>query len=216
MALSCIVFDCDGIILESVDPKTAAFARICQEISPAHTNDFTAYVTLHGGVSRFEKFAWLIREAFQREITPKESRTMGEKFIRYCLESVMASSLVPGFVDVAKRWQGVVPMYVASGTPQYELEEVLHRKGLDTYFTAIYGTPPAKAALLLRAVRDAGAAPGDAVMVGDSKTDLDAALVVGTKFYGRGAYFAGSGQPWGRDLTKLNEFLERMAAGETA
>lgn len=36
----CIVFDCDGIILESVDAKNAAFGRICDEIDPAHTGAF--------------------------------------------------------------------------------------------------------------------------------------------------------------------------------
>ena len=31
MALSLIVFDCDGVLLESVDVKTRAFARIGEE-----------------------------------------------------------------------------------------------------------------------------------------------------------------------------------------
>ena len=214
MAVSCIVFDCDGIILESVDAKTMAFASICNETAPHLTDDFIAYVTLHGGVSRFEKFSWLIRRAFAREITDEESRTMGEKFIRYCLDAVLASPLVPGFLETAERWRGRAPLYVASGTPQYELEEVLRRRKLDGYFAGIHGTPPAKAALLLNAVRDARAAPRDTVMVGDSKTDLDAALIVGTRFYGRGDYFRDKDHPWGTDLAGLNAYLERAASGE--
>ncbi len=214
MALSCIVFDCDGVILESVDSKTSAFARICRETAPRHEREFVEHVILHGGVSRFEKFDWLTRKAFGRGITPDESRSLGEKFARYCLETVMASPLVPGFRDVAERWFPRVPMYVASGTPQYELEDVLSRHGLAHYFAGIFGTPPAKAALLSRAVREAGAKPEATVMVGDSKTDLDAALVAGTRFYGRGRYFAASGRPWGEDLTGLNDYLEMVAAGD--
>lgn len=214
MALSCIVFDCDGVILESVDAKTMAFARICDEIDSRHTDDFVAYTTLHGGVSRFEKFSWLIRRIHDRDITEAESAAMGEKFIRYCHESVRNSPLVPGFEETAKQWQDRVPLYVASGAPHYELGDILRRRGLDKYFAGIYGTPPAKAALLLNAVRDAGAAPTETVMIGDSKTDLDAALIVGTRFYGRGPYFKDKAYPWGNDLTGLNAFLESVASGE--
>ena len=213
MALSCIVFDCDGIILESVDAKSMAFARICDEIDHRLTDDFVAYTILHGGVSRYEKFGWLMHHAYNRDITPEESRVLGEKFSQYSLESVLASPLVPGFEETAERWLGKVPMYVASGTPQYELDEVLRMRGLDRYFTDIFGTPPAKAELLLTALHHSGADPKATVMVGDSKTDWDASLIAGTLFYGRGPYFEDKGVYWGNDLTGLNPFLEHVAAG---
>lgn len=213
MALSCIVFDCDGIILESVDAKSMAFARICDEIAPRHTDDFVAYTILHGGVSRFEKFAWLVHRVYGRDITPEESRVMGEKFTQYCLDSVLASPLVPGFEETVKHWLGRVPMYVASGTPQYELDEVLRARGLSGYFTEIFGTPPVKAELLLNVMRHSGADPKATVMVGDSKTDWDAALIAGTLFYGRGPYFEDKGVYWGNDLTGLNAFLDHVVSG---
>ncbi len=153
---------------------------------------------------------WLFRQAFGRAILPAESEACGKKFVRYCLEAVLAAPLVPGFLDVATRWRGRVPLYVASGTPQYELEEVLRHKELDAYFSGIYGTPPAKAALLLRAVRDCGAAPEKTVMIGDSKTDMDAAIIAGTLFYGRGEYFRNGPWPCGSDLTELNGYLEQV------
>ena len=211
MALECIIFDCDGVILESVDAKNQAFVRVCSDIDPAFCGLFQAFTELHGGMSRTEKFAWLIREIHGREITAEEMRGLCEKFVRYCREAVLASPLVPGFEDTAKRWLGKTPMYVASGTPHYELVEILEARGLDRYFAGILGTPPAKAALLVNILRDAGANPNATVMVGDSKTDADAALIAGTKFYGRGPFFAGKPCPNGPDLTGLNAFLERLA-----
>lgn len=212
MPLCCIIFDCDGVIIESMEAKNAAFARLCGEVAPALRDEFTAYVSLHGGVSRYEKFAWLIRRAFSRDITPKESASMSERFVRYSLESVLASPLVPGFLDTAERWFGRVPLYVASGTPHHELAEVLKQKDLARYFRGILGTPPAKAALLRNILRAAQCAPEHAVMVGDSKTDEDAALINGTKFYGRGKRFASGRRPWGMDLTGLNAYLETLVA----
>ncbi|CAK7054062.1 MAG: Phosphoglycolate phosphatase [Desulfovibrio sp.] len=210
MPLSCIVFDCDGVILESVDAKNIAFGKVCDEFAPAHTKAFVDYVTLHGGVSRYEKFAWLVQRAEHRAATDDDVRVMAEKFHAYCIEAVLAAPLVPGFRETADRWLGKVPMYVASGTPHYELVEIIERHKLARYFKGVLGTPPAKASLLLSCVRDANARPEHCVMVGDSKTDLDAALVVGTKFYGRGAYFMDKPYPYGPDLKGLNAFLEDM------
>lgn len=213
MNLSCVIFDCDGVILESMDAKNAAQAKICEEIAPEHVEAFAAYTAEHGGVSRFEKFAWLIRRAFNRDITPEESTRMGEKFTQYCLDAVLAAPLVPGFLETVQQWHGRTPMFVASGTPHYELVEILQKRGLDHYFAGICGTPPGKAALLTSIVREVGAPPATMVMVGDSKTDLDAAVIAGTRFYGRGSLFQNTPWPWGEDLFTLNKYLENIAAG---
>ena len=78
-------------------------------------------------------------------------------------------------------------------------------------FTAIYGSPPGKAALLRQIVQDAGVAPDEALMVGDAGTDRDAAAVVGTLFYGIGPDLKGGPYPWSQDLTALNDWIERHA-----
>ena len=58
MALQCIVFDCDGVILDSVPVKTRAFARIAAPHGQEAQDRFVMYHTRHGGVSRYKKFQW--------------------------------------------------------------------------------------------------------------------------------------------------------------
>lgn len=186
MALSLIVFDCDGVILESVDAKTKAFGQVAEPLGAEARDRLLLYHTLHGGVSRREKFAWLYREVFHREITPEEMEDCCARFVSYALDNVLNAPLVPGVMDVLERWHGRVPMYVCSGTPQEELQSVLEQRGLARYFTGICGTPPAKAELLKGIVRKERIDPADAVMVGDATTDSDAAEAAETLFYGRG------------------------------
>ena len=87
MALSLIVFDCDGVILESVDAKTKAFGQVAEPLGAEARDRLLLYHTLHGGVSRREKFAWLYREVFHREITPEEMEDCCARFVSYALDN---------------------------------------------------------------------------------------------------------------------------------
>ena len=210
MALSLIIFDCDGIILESVEVKNMAMKRVGDDFGPALSDRLVMYHKMHGGVSRFKKFAWLYEEHLGRSITPEEERELNEKFVRYAFEAIVDCPLVPGIQEVLDCWKGRLPLYVASGAPQEELDFLLQKRGIAGYFDGIYGSPPGKADLLCMILQRTSIASSDAVMIGDSSTDLHAAEATGTLFYGRGEYFRSSGYPWHADLTKLNDYLESL------
>ncbi len=210
MALALIIFDCDGVLLESVDAKTRAFARIGAAFGPEAERRLVRYHEQHGGVSRYKKFEWLYTEVLGREISPEESARLGALFEEYSLDEVNRCPLVPGVQEVLDAWSGRVPLYVASGAPHEELVRVLESRGLAGRFAGIYGSPPGKAELLRNILRESGVHPADAVMIGDSSTDQYAAEAVLTRFYGRGEYFRHSGYPWHTDLTHLNVHLEDL------
>ena len=210
MALSCLIFDCDGVILESVPVKTRAFVRVAEPFGAEAVDRLVMYHKMHGGVSRYTKFEWLYREVLRREITREELADLDRRFADIAFEEVCRCDMVPGVVSVLARWHGRVPMYVCSGAPHEELKLIMERRGLHQYFAGIYGSPPAKAALLRDIILLAGVDPATAVMVGDSVTDLDAAEAVGTLFYGRGEELRGGNFPWGADLTGLNQWLESL------
>ena len=62
MGLRCLVFDCDGVLLDSVPAKTQAFARLARPYGQEAEKRFVQFHQSHGGVSRYEKFAWFFRE----------------------------------------------------------------------------------------------------------------------------------------------------------
>lgn len=212
MALSLIVFDCDGVLLESVDAKTKAFGMVAEPFGAEARDRLVLFHTLHGGVSRYEKFKWLYKEVLGREITQPEMDELASRFVHYALDNVINAPFVPGALDVLKTWKGKVPMYVCSGTPQSELVSIFRARNLDGYFDGLRGTPPAKAIILKEILQEAGVDPAEAVMIGDASTDREAAEINGTLFYGRGKTFEGSPYPWGEDLTGLNDWLRQQAA----
>lgn len=208
MALQCLVFDCDGVILDSVPVKTRAFARVAEPFGEEARDRLLMYHKVHGGVSRYKKFEWLYEHVLGKAITPEESRRLGDLFAEYVLDELQHCALIPGAQDVLAYWRGRLPMFVCSGTPQEELQSVLQLRGLDGYFDAIYGSPPAKAELLAHIVRTEKLDPADVLMVGDAPTDRDAADYAGTMFYGVGSILKGGDFPWGEDLTGLNAWIK--------
>lgn len=205
--LEAIIFDCDGVILESADLKSQAFFKIGEPFGPEIQKRFYDYHLGHTGVSRYEKFAWLYQHELGREITREESENLGQLFADYCTEAVRQAPFVPGFEATLAEFQGRVPMFVASGTPQEELSQTLADRGLTGKFKAILGTPPNKSALLARIILENGFNPSQALMVGDGETDLKASQDNDTLFYGRGELFKESGWPWSADLNGLTDYL---------
>lgn len=213
MSLQCLVFDCDGVILDSVPVKTRAFARLAEPFGGEARDRFVMYHTVHGGVSRYKKFEWFFREVLGREISAEESADWGRRFAEYALDEVRRCPLIPGVENVLETWRGKLPLYVCSGAPAEELCLVLRERGLEHYFTGIYGSPPAKALLLAEIVRVANVLPEHALMVGDAVTDRDAAESVGTLFYGVGPELKGGDFPWGADLTDLGTWIAARVQG---
>ncbi|MCR5814681.1 MAG: HAD family hydrolase [Desulfovibrio sp.] len=212
MSLRCLVFDCDGVLLDSVPAKTQAFARLARPYGPKAEERFVAFHQSHGGVSRYEKFAWFFREILGREITPQESQDFGNQFKTFCREELANCREINGAREVLSFWHGRLPLYVCSGAPEAEQREVLTEHDLARYFDGIFGSPPEKAALLQKIVAQAQVAPKQTLMVGDATTDLEAAQHAGTLFYGVGSLLRGGDYPWSMDLTELSAYLSRLQA----
>lgn len=209
--IKCLVFDCDGVILDSVNVKTNAFAKLAEPYGEAARAKMVDYHTLHGGVSRFLKFEWFFREILNQEITPDESEAWNKKFREYALEEVMRCNLINGALATLERWHGKLPMYICTGAPEAEVREILSLRKLSCFFDGIYGSPPTKDLLLEKIVKDIAHVPSlNALMVGDARTDMEAAKKSGTLFYGIGEdlkpLLKDSGL-WSKDLVPLNAWI---------
>lgn len=209
--IKCLVFDCDGVILDSVNVKTNAFAKLAEPYGDAARSKMIEYHALHGGVSRFLKFEWFFREILNQDITPQESAEWNKKFREYALEEVMRCNLVNDAFATLERWHGKLPMYVCTGAPETEVREILSLRKLNSFFEGIYGSPPTKDLLLEKIVKEiAQVPPQNTLMIGDARTDMEAAEKAGTLFYGIGEdlkpLLKDSGH-WSEDLVPLNDWI---------
>lgn len=184
-SIAAVVFDFDGVILESADVKTHAFVELFAEHGPEVCDQVRAHHLANLGISRFTKFAWIYDNVLRRPLSDAESAELGEKFSALALDKVLAAPFVPGaqaaLITLAER----LPLFVASGTPQGELDLIVEGRGLRSHFREVHGTPREKPAILADVLVRHGLEPKRVLFVGDGMSDYKAAMAAGVEFLAR-------------------------------
>ena len=182
--IAAVVFDFDGVIIESSDIKTEAFRRLF-EYERTHVADIVELHLNHEGLSRYEKFEMIYKNILKRPLSSSEASELGRRFSDLVFAELLRCPFVPGATKLLQQLQSEHPLYIASGTPEEELLRIVEARELSGYFTGVYGSPALKAELLDRVARSLKISPKEVLFIGDAMTDLEGALEVGAPFVGR-------------------------------
>lgn len=179
-----VVFDFDGVIVESVEIKNRAYETLFRHES-AHVDEIVAFHLAHIGLSRYEKFPRIYTEILGRPLDAEEADRLDREFSRLVAEELLQCPLVKGAREFLERHSRTQRLYVASAAPEGEVRGVVAARGLVSFFQAVYGSPAGKLEILLRILLEAGLEPDSALFVGDAVNDLLAARAAGIPFVGR-------------------------------
>ncbi|MBF0358614.1 MAG: HAD family hydrolase [Magnetococcales bacterium] len=209
-----IVFDCDGVLIESTKIKTQAFAKLFSGY-PDIIPQILAYHEKYVGISRFAKFRYIYKDLLNKPLSAKMEKQLGDEFSQTVLEQVIAAPLVAGVVEFLEKYQENTLYFVASGTPQAELDLILEKKKLSRFFLEQYGSPTSKPDAIDSIMSRYNLVSNRVIMVGDGESDQQAADATGIKFIPRLTdenHKAFSEKPWSIDnLT----FLAKAISGIT-
>ena len=182
--LRAIILDFDGVILESNELKTMAFERVFARFSE-YAADMMAYHHAHVSESRFAKFTHLVTDRLGRPPDDPLVAELAGAFSAEMLRLIGACPMVPGAAEFLSAVGARVPLYLASVTPQEELEVILDRRGLSASFARVYGCPPWPKAQAIREILASVGTVGGVLFVGDSAGDQRAAHETGVEFIAR-------------------------------
>ena len=176
--LPTLVFDMDGVLLESVQRKLQAMLSIF----PANDRSRLQPVVLSlSGVPRRPKLQLIFTAAFGR--APKE-RELELAVASYEAQlgyfAAQTANIVKGVVSFLR--DSKTQSYVASSAPKDEVVDQLSHAGLLHYFSAVFGSPTTKTQALCEVRRRHPS--GDIVFFGDALADQDAAKSAGVAFVG--------------------------------
>lgn len=193
--LRALVFDFDGVILESNECKTDAFRDVFSRF-PEHTETMMAFHRQWQWKSRYFKIDHLVENLLGRRGDTVLREELASEFSRRALEHLAEVPFVPGAKELLEEFAPRVPLYVASVTPQADLDATVTVRGLRGFFRDVYGCPPwTKTGAVADVIRREGCAPSAVALVGDAPGDLRSAEENGAEFVGRQSAIAFDPKP---------------------
>ena len=179
--IKAIIFDFDGVLVESAHIKTEAFRKLFSRW-PDKVDEGVAFHLKNMGISRYIKFKYfyenIIRERYSEEIGLK----LGSEFSDIVLDEIKIAPFVIGVKTFLEICHLKYSFYIASGTPDEELREIVSFKRIDRYFDGIFGSSPTKTEIINNILGTDTLKNNMVVFVGDTVSDKKAAENTGVHF----------------------------------
>lgn len=178
-----IVFDCDGVVLDSNLVKTEAYFRTAKSLgaTDAQAQALVDYHVRLGGISRYHKFDWYLREVLYQPATQEAVQVLLDGFARE-LEVVLMECAVAEGLPELRAASPQANWMILSGGDQREIRTLFAKRDLAKYFDGgLFGSPDNKDIVLARE-KEKGNLQFPALFIGDSKYDFEAATRAGLDF----------------------------------
>ena len=171
-----IIFDFDGVVLNSNHVKTEGFAVIAKEFGSEASQNLIRYHLENGGISRFNKIKWFVNNVLNRndkdlieELIFKYGKIVEKKLLECGLRTNLYN---------LKQKLSPCKWYIASGGLETEIINLMNIKNLSELFDGgIYGSPKTKQKIIKDLKKKADPLNKENwVLIGDSKYDYYCAL----------------------------------------
>lgn len=170
-----IIFDCDGVILNSNKIKTDAFYQTTKYLGDDIAKNFIEYHKKNAGVSRYKKFKYLINEIMKQKFDENLYNYFLNSYSNLLKKDLMICEIVEGLKEFRK-FTKHANWLVVSGSDQKELNDLFRIRKLSHFFNGgIYGSPQDKEQILKNQIIQNNIKK-PALFIGDSIYDYSAAI----------------------------------------
>lgn len=184
MKIKAIILDFDGTLVESVGIKDWAFGSLFEEY-PDHLDEIMKYHLSHNATIRFEKFKYITKNILKQKYNEDVETGLSQRFSELVFKKIIECPYVPGAEDFLNYFWGKLPLYLASVSPAEELGGVLNVRSLEKYFKKVYAIPWVKIDAIKDILNNEKISPEEAVYIGDTFEDYEAAKSTNVFFIGR-------------------------------
>lgn len=138
-----IIFDSDGVILDSNQVKTLAFAKTLKGYAQDQIDFFLSYHRSNGGLSRYEKFNFFLKK--YNLYTDSEYLRLIKKFSIETSLAYEEAQMTKGIkIFLAKLLEEQIDSFIITANEERQSNIVYKKKSLSRYFKTILGSPGSK------------------------------------------------------------------------
>ena len=192
MKYQAFFFDFDGVLADSVEVKTKAFAKIFEPYGHKTQAKVVEHHRNYGGMTRQDKFRHYYAEFLNKPLHDTEMKRLCKAFSSIVVDRVIASPEIPGAEDFLKKWYKTLPCFVVSATPDEEILKIVNKRGWRDYFHEILGSSMSKRKNLELLLKKYYLEPEKCLFFGDAESDYRASMACCVNFVG---IVSGSGDP---------------------
>ena len=210
--LKSIIFDFDGVILESAEIKTEAFVELFSDY-PQKVKDIVDHHLENAGISRYVKFRYIYKNILGKKLSKEKEVALGKQFSQIALHKILNVSFVVGAKEFLTANFNRYLFFIASGTPEDELKNIVSARRLKGYFKEVHGSPKKKKDIINSIIEKYGFSKTEVVYIGDAPSDRKAAEEARIFFIERlkDFYPESDSSPWKiRNLSNLSDILKQV------
>jgi len=182
--MKAIIFDFDGVILDSVDVKTKAFKQMYSIYGDDVMRKVVDYHLLNGGISRYEKFKYFHKNFLNKSLSDAEVDYMASEFSKIVFTKVCNSEYIKGALEFLNYSHEKYLTFICTGTPEHEIKKILEKKKLSEYFDSVYGSPKKKVEIIKKIMTERKLNSNEILFIGDAMTDYNASYETNLNFVG--------------------------------
>ncbi len=168
-----IIFDCDGVVLDSNKVKSNAFYKAALPYGEDAANALLKYHKNTGGVSRYKKFRYFLDNIVKNELENVGYDTLLKLYADEVMQGMLNCNIAKNINELKKLTKDT-KWLIVSGGDQEELRGIFKKRELDKLFDGgIFGSPDIKETILEREILNSNIKL-PAIFLGDSKYDYKA------------------------------------------
>jgi len=182
-----LIFDFDGVLADSVEVKTEAFALLYKPFGQEVVDKVVAHHRDNGGMSRFEKFKRYHNDFLGISLDEEGVDKLSKHFSNLVVKKVIMANEISGADCLLRHYHADEKICVInSATPDREIIKIIEQRNMSRYFSGIYGSPKSKVDNLRVILSRFSKGNAEAVFFGDAEADLNAARELSIDFIGVG------------------------------
>lgn len=180
-----ILFDFDGVILDSMPIRDSGFRNIFSDYSDEVVEKLLEYHHKNGGLSRYVKIRYFYEKILKLNISDNEVNKIAEKFsIIMKKELTHKKYLIRDTLEFLEKNYQQYNLHIVSGSDENELRYLCQELDVSQYFISIYGSPTHKNNLVENILNEKKYQLNETILIGDSINDYEAAKINDIEFYG--------------------------------
>lgn len=184
MNIQALIFDFDGVLVDSVEIKTKAFAKLFEPFGEDIAVKVVEHHRNNGGMNRIKKFEYYYEHFLNMSLSAPECDRLCITFSELVVDGVVNATEIKGAMDFIKTNYKKIPCFLNSATPDNELNEIVEKREMNQYFKEIRGADNSKTKNLQIIIDKYHLDPLKCVFWGDALSDYNASIKCNVPFIG--------------------------------